>query len=146
ADLPTTRPATPARVDDIDIPGLRAHRDAAHQHAQQLADAILTGGGGPAERAAAAELTQLHQQLVDQRPYQQALAAAHTRWVHAEDTAELHRQLLTQLEAAITAATERGEHDAADRYQQHHNQASAQTERVDTAVRTARARLEQARA
>lgn len=146
ADLPTTRPATPARVDDIDIPGLRAHRDAAHQHAQQLADAILTGGGGPAERAAAAELTQLHQQLVDQRPYQQALAAAHTRWVHAEDTAELHRQLLTQLEAAITAATERGEHDAADRYQQHHNQASAQTERVDTAVRTARARLDEARA
>ncbi|WP_204903611.1 hypothetical protein [Mycobacterium riyadhense] len=66
--------------------------------------------------------------------------------MHAEDTAELHRQLLTQLEAAITAATERGEHDAADRYQQHHNQASAQTERVDTAVRTARARLDEARA
>ncbi|WP_459758551.1 hypothetical protein, partial [Mycobacterium riyadhense] len=47
ADLPTTRPATPPRLDDIDIPRLRAHRDAAHQHAQQLADAILTGGAGP---------------------------------------------------------------------------------------------------
>ncbi|WP_269779757.1 MobF family relaxase [Mycobacterium intracellulare] len=146
ADLPTTRPATPASVDDIDIPALRARRDAAHQHAHQLAETILTGAGGPAERAAAAELAQLHQQLVHQRPYQQALAAAHARWVHAEDTAELHRQLLTQLEAAITAATERGEHDTAERYQQHHGQASQQTQRVDTAVRTARERLDAARA
>ncbi len=146
ADLPTVRPAAPARVDDIDIPALRARRDTAHRQAQQLSAAILTGGGGPAEHAAAAELAQLHRRLLEQRPYQQALASAHARWVHAEDTAELHRQLLTQLAAAITAATERGEHDAAGRYQQHHTQVSEQTDRVDTAVRTARNRLDTARA
>ena len=145
-DLPTVRPAAPARVDDIDIPALRARRDAAHQHAQQLAAAILTGGGGPAEHAATAELAELHRRLLEQRPYQQALASAHARWVHAEDTAELHRQLLTQLSAAITAATERGEHDAAARYHQHHTQVSEQTQRVDAAVRTARDRLDSARA
>ncbi|WP_373123000.1 MobF family relaxase, partial [Mycobacterium marinum] len=145
-DLPTVRPAAPARVDDIDIPALRARRDAAHHDARQLADAILTGGGGSAERAVAADLADLHQRMVEQRPYQQALAHAHARWVHAEDTAELHGQLLTQLAAAIAAATERGEHDDATRYQQHHTLASQQTDRVDTAVRTTRSRLETARA
>lgn len=145
-DLPTVRPAAPARVDDIDIPALRARRDSAHRHAHQLADAILTDGGGPAEHAATAELAELHRRLGEQRPYQQALAAAHDRWVHAEDTAELHRQLLTQLSAAITAATEHGEHDAATRYRQHHTQVSEQTQRVDTAVSTTRDRLEGARA
>ena len=145
-DLPTVRPAAPARVDDIDIPALRARRDAAHHHVHQLADAILAGGGGPAEHAAAAELAELHRRLGDQRRNQQALASAHARWVHAEDTAELHRQLLTQLAAAIAAATQRGEHDAAGRYRQHHTQVSEQTDRVDAAVRTARDRLEGARA
>lgn len=144
-DLPTVRPHTPARVDNIDIPAMRARRDAAHQRTRQLTEAILSGGGGPAEHAAAAELAHLHRRLVEQRPYQQALAQAHARWIHAEDTAELHRQLLTQLSAAITAAAERGEQDAATRYQQHHAQVSAQTERVDAAVRTARVRLEGAR-
>jgi hypothetical protein len=145
ADLPTTRPAAPARVDDVDIPALRARRDAAHQHAQQLAAAILTGGGGPAEHAATAELAELRRHLLEQRPHQQALVQAHAGWVHAEDTAELHRQLLTQLSAAITAATARGEHDTAARYRQHHTQVSEQTQRVDTAVRTARTRLDAAR-
>ncbi|OSC21598.1 exonuclease V subunit alpha, partial [Mycobacterium vulneris] len=136
----------PPRAADNDIPALRARRDAAHHRACQLADAILTGGGGPAEQAAAAELAELYQRLVEQRPYQQALAQAHARWVHAEDTAELHHQLLTQLAAAITAATERGEHDAAARYQQHHAQVNEQTDRVAAAVHTARERLEVARA
>ncbi|WP_204806028.1 MobF family relaxase [Mycobacterium riyadhense] len=144
-DLPTQRPAAPARIDHIDIPALRAARDDAHRHAHQLAAAILTGGGGPAELAAAAELAELHQRLVEQRPYQQAVANAHGRWVHAEDTAELHSQLLTELAAAITAATERGDHDATARYQQHHTLVSEQTDRVDAAVRTARDRLEAAR-
>lgn len=144
-DLPTMRPAAGARVDDIDIPALRARRAAAHQHARQLADAILTGGGGPAELAAATELAELHQQLVAQRPYQQALASAHSRWIHTEDTAELHHQLLTQLDAAIGAATERGDHDAAARYQHHHAQVSEQTERVVAAVHAARDRLDTAR-
>ena len=144
-DLPTVRPAVPARVDDIDIPALRARRDAAHRNARQLAEAILRGGGGPAELAAATELAGLHQRLLQQRPYQQALVHAHARWVHAEDTAELHRQLLTQLAAATTAATERGDHDACARYQQHHIQISEQTDRVDTAVRATRDRLDAAR-
>lgn len=144
-DLPAERPAAPARVDDIDIPALRARRDTAHHHARQLAEAILRGGGGPAELAAATELAELHHRLVEQHPYQQALARAHARWVHVEDTAELHRQLLTQLAAAIAAATERGDYDAAARYGQHHTQISEQTDRVDTAVRTARDRLDAAR-
>ena len=144
-DLPTVRPAAPARVDDIDIAALRAQRDAAHRHARQLADAILRGGGGPAELAAAPELAELHQRHLAQRPYHQALASAHDRWIHAEDTAELHRQLLTQLGAAIATATERGDHDAAGRYQHHHAQVREQTELVDAAVQTARERLDAAR-
>lgn len=144
-DLPTVRPATPARVDDIDIPALRARRDAAHRHARQLAAAILTGGGGPAERAAAAQLAELHQRLVEQRPYQQALAQAHGRWIHAEDTAELHHRMLTQLDAAIAAATERGDPQAVDRYQHHHATFNEQTHLVDAAVRIAREHLDAAR-
>ena len=117
ADLPLHRPTPTRRGDDIDIPALRARRDAAHQHAQQLADAILGGGGGPAEKAAAADLADLHRQLHEQRPYQHALAHAHELWVHAEDTAELHHQLLDQLTATITTARARGDHQDAARYQ-----------------------------
>lgn len=145
-DLPRRRAATPAFVDDIDIPALRARRDAAGQHAQQLADAILRTGGGPAEHAAGPELADLHRRLHQQRPYQQALARAHTLWVHAEDTAELHQQLLDQLSAAVTAADTRGDHQAAARYQQHRDQVTEQTQRIDTAVHTARSRLDAARA
>ncbi|OBH30402.1 MobF family relaxase [Mycobacterium sp. E1319] len=144
-DLPTVRPATAARVDDIDIPALRARRDAAAQHARELAAAILTGGGGPAERASAAELAELHHRLVAQRPYQQALARAHGRWIHAEDTAELHHRMLTQLDAAITAATQRGDQQAAARYQHHHATFNEQTPLVDAAVRIARDGLDAAR-
>jgi hypothetical protein len=67
ADLPR-HPAAAGLVDDIDIPGLRARRDAAQHHAQQLADAILRVGGGPAEQAAAPELADLHRRLHEQRP------------------------------------------------------------------------------
>ncbi|WP_196760410.1 hypothetical protein, partial [Mycobacterium avium] len=140
---------TEAQLHACRAEAVRADTDtlnAARRHARQLADAILRGGGGPAERAAATELAELHRRLVEQRPYQKALAHAHARWVHAEDTAELHRQLLTQLDAAITAATERSDHAAATRYQQHHSQVSQQTERVDAAVRTTRGRLHGARA
>ena len=143
-DLPPHRP-TPTQRDDIDIPALRARRDAAHQHAQQLADAILRGGGGPAEQAAADELAELHRRLYEQRPYQHALARAHTLWAHAEDTAELHHQLLDQLAATITAARRRGDHQAAAHYQEHRDHIAQQTHRVDTAVHTARARLDTAR-
>ena len=66
--------------------------------------------------------------------------------MHAEDTAELHHQLLEELSAAVTAATSRGDHHAADRYQQHRDQVTEQTQRIDTAVHTARTRLDTARA
>jgi conjugative relaxase-like TrwC/TraI family protein len=145
ADLSPHRP-TNQDVEDIDIPGLRARSAAAHRHAQQLADAILRGGGGPAEQATADELADLHRRLHEQRPYQDALAHAHKLWVHAESTAELHHKLLAQLAAAITAARNRGDQQAADRYQQHHDQVAHQSERVDNAVRSARERLDNARA
>ncbi|MGO9349428.1 MAG: MobF family relaxase [Mycobacterium sp.] len=145
-DLPRHRVAAPGLADDIDIPALRARRDAAQHHAQQLADAILNAAGGPAEQAAGPELADLHRRLHEQRPYQHALARAHTLWVHAEDTAELHHQLLDQLSAAVTAANNRVDHQAATRYQQHRDQVTEQTQRINTAVHTARTRLDTARA
>jgi hypothetical protein len=145
ADLPLHRPTPTQRGDDIDIPALRARRDAAHQHAQQLADAILSAAGGPAEHAAAAELAELHRRLHEQRPYQHALARAHALWVHAEDTAELHHQLLNQLAATITAARHRGDHQAAALYQEHRDHIAEQTQRIHTAIHTARTRLDTAR-
>jgi hypothetical protein len=145
-DLPLHRPTPTHRGVDIDIPALRVRRDAAHRHAQQLAAAILGGGGGPAEKAAAADLAQLHRRVHEQRPHQRALAHAHALWVHAEDTAELHHLLLDQLAATITASRQRGDHDDADRYQRHRDRIAEQTNRVDAAVHTARARLDTARA
>jgi conjugative relaxase-like TrwC/TraI family protein len=145
-DLPQHRLTPTQRGVDLDIPALRARRDEAHQHAHQLADAILRGGGGPAEQAAADELADLHRRHHEQRPYQHALARAHTLWVHAEDTAELHHQLLDQLAATITAARGRGDHQDAVRYQEHRDHIGQQTNRIDTAMRTARAHLDTARA
>jgi hypothetical protein len=145
-DLPLHRPTPTQRGADIDIPALRARRDAAHRHEQQLAQAILGGGGGPAEKAAADELAELHHRLHEQRPYQRALAHAHALWVHAEDTAELHHQLLDQLTATITAARQRGDHQDTDRYQHHRDHIAQQTPRIDTAVHTARDHLDAARA
>ena len=102
--------------------------------------------GGPAEQAAGPELADLHRRLHEQRPYQHALARAHTLWVHAEDTAELHHQLLDQLSAAVTAANNRVDQQAATRYQQHRDQVTEQTQRINTAAHTARTRLDAARA
>jgi conjugative relaxase-like TrwC/TraI family protein len=144
-DLSLHRPSPAQRGDNIDIPALRARRDAAHQHAQQLADAI-NDGRGPAQQAASDELAELHRRLDNQRPYQHALAHAHTQWVHAEDTADLHHQLLDQLAANIARASHRGDHQATARYQQHHDQIAQQTHRIDTAMNTARTRLDTARA
>ena len=146
ADLPLHRPTPSQPGDHTDIAALRVRRDAARQHAQQLADAVLRGGGGPAERAAARDLADLHRRLSEQRPYQRSLARAHALWVHAEDSAELHHQLLEQLTATITAARACGDHHHADQYQQHRGRIAHQTPRIDTAVRTARTRLDTARA
>lgn len=145
ADLPLHRPTPTERGDAIDIPALRARRDAARQRAQQLQDAILRGPGGPAEQAAASDLTELRRRHNEQRPHHQALARAHADWVRAEDTAELHHQLLNQLAANITAAEQRGDTEAAARYQNHRDQIAQQTPRIDTAIQTARTRLDDAR-
>jgi conjugative relaxase-like TrwC/TraI family protein len=138
ADLPSQRPATlPARA-SANIVALRARRNTAHRLARQLAAEILGGGGGPAERAAAAQLADLHRQLSEQRPHQHAVARAHAAWVQAEDTAELHRQLLTQLTAAATAAAGRGDHSAAADFTNQHRQLTENTPHVQAAADAAR--------
>ncbi|MEG7364303.1 hypothetical protein V5264_32000, partial [Pseudomonas citronellolis] len=121
-DLPHHRPPGAARAEHTDIPALRADRDAAYRHLRQLEKAILGGAGGPAEHAAAAELGDLRRRHHQQRPLHQALAHAHTRWVHAEDAAALHATLLDQLDAVITAATGRADDSAAARYRAHREQ------------------------
>lgn len=144
-DLPHHRPAAVERADTTNIPALRARRDAAYRQACLLEQAILGGAGGPAELAATDELAALRERHHQQRPLQHALAHAHTRWVHAEDTTALHQQLLDQLDAAITAAHHRGDADAATRYQFHRDQVTQQTQRINVALHTARTRLEDAR-
>ncbi|WP_155768953.1 AAA family ATPase, partial [Mycobacterium asiaticum] len=144
-DLPRHRPHTTGPVEDIDIGALRTRRDAATQRVQELQEAILGGCGGPAERAAATELAELHRRHQQQRPLQHALARAHHLWVHAEDTATLHASLLTRLEAAITAATARRDDKAAARFQQHHDDVTRQGPQIDAAVQAARTRLDTAR-
>lgn len=144
-DLPHHRSLAAERADNADIPALRARRDAAHRRVRLLEKAILAGGGGPAEHAAADELADLRRRHHQQRPLQHTLAHAHTRWVHSEDTTALHRQLLDQLDAAITAATSRGDAGAAARYHSHREQVAQQTERIAAALHTARTRIEDAR-
>ncbi|GLB85603.1 MULTISPECIES: MobF family relaxase [Mycobacterium] len=144
-DLPHHRPLRAELAENTDIPALRARRDAAYRHLRQLEKAILGGGGGPAEHAAAAELADLRRRHHQQRPLHQALAHAHTRWVHAEDAAALHATLLDQLDAAITAATRRADHGAAARYRAHRDQVTGNTERITVALHTARTRLDDTR-
>ncbi len=144
-DLPHHRPLAAARAENTDIPALRADRDAAYRHLRQLEKTILGGAGGPAEHAAAAELADLRQRHEQQRPLHEALAQAHTRWVHAEDAAALHATLLDQLDAAITAATGRADDAAVARYRAHRDQVTGNTERINAALHTARARLDKAR-
>jgi conjugative relaxase-like TrwC/TraI family protein len=144
-DLPHHRPPAAERPENTDILALRARRDAAHRQVRLLEKAILGGAGGPAEHAAAAGLGALLERHHQQRPLQHALADAHTRWVHAEDTAALHQQLLDQLDAAITAAHHRNDAGAAARYRSHREQVAQQTERIEVALHTARTRLQDAR-
>ncbi|MDP7739524.1 MobF family relaxase [Mycobacterium paragordonae] len=144
-DLPHHRPPGAARAEHTDIPALRARRDTAYRRVRELEKAILGGGGGPAEHAAAAELAELRRRHHQQRPLHEALAHAHTRWVHAEDAAALHATLLDQLDAVITAATGRADDGTAARYRAHRDQVTGNTERITVALHTARARLDDAR-
>ncbi|KAA1250181.1 relaxase domain-containing protein [Mycobacterium simiae] len=145
-DLARHRPTPTQHEADVDIPALRARRDAARRHVHRLEAAILRGTGGPAEHAAAAELAEMHRRHHQQRPLQRALARAHARWVHAEDTAELHHRLLDQIAATATAAARLGDHPAAARYRKHRDHVAQQSDRIDAAVRHARERLDAARA
>jgi TrwC relaxase/AAA domain len=141
-DLSTQRPIP----EDLDIPTLRAAHDAAETRAAQLADAILQGGGGPAERAAGPELAALHRRHQAQRPYLRDLAEAHSEWVRAEDHAELHGMRLDNLAAGIAAALESGDTAAAEDCQQQRDELVAKAERIATKLTTSRAALDIARA
>ncbi|MFQ2879402.1 MobF family relaxase [Mycobacterium sp. MS3] len=139
SDLSTQRPAVIAPFGDIDIPDLRARRDAAQHRAQQI---LLSGG--PAEHALTDRLAELRCIQEHQRPFQHALAHAHKLWVDAEDTASLHNLLLTQVQASITAAHSRGNTDEAQRFQQHYDDFNQRTPHVRAAVEQARHRLNNA--
>jgi len=131
---------------DVDIPALRARRDDAHRHLNELVDAIRRGPGGPAEQAAVAELAELRRRQDEQRAHHEALAQAHTDWVRAEDMAAWHRQLIGNLDTQITAARERGDSLAVEQLQQHRGEAIEQTDRTTGSVATAWTHLSEARA
>ena len=146
-DLLRHRPSpTPLPGVDVDIVDLRARRDAACQRAENLARAILHGGGGPAEQAAATELAELHRRHHHQRHHQHHLAHAHADWIAAEHTAEIHRNLLDHLTAQCDAAAQRGDHHLADIYASYYKELSQHTTDIDTAIIAARQRLAAARA
>jgi len=143
-DLPRHRPSPSAPGVDADIATLRAQRAAAHQHAAQLAQAILRGHG-PAEVAAAAELAELHERHQQQRHHQHDLAHAHGDWVSAEHTAEIHRALLDQLATQISAAHDAGDADLAATYLSY-DELTQHTTDIDSAVTRTRQTLDAARA
>ena len=144
-DLPRRRPTPRPPSVDADIAALRAHRDGAHQHAAQLAQAILVGGG-PAEAAAASDLAELHERHQQQRHHQHDLAHAHGDWVSAEHTAEIHRALLDHLAAQINDAELAGDADLAATYSGHRDELGQHTTDIDAAVGATRHRLDTARA
>lgn len=117
----TYRPTDPPPR-TIDIPALRARRDAAHAHAAALQQAILIGAGGPATRAAAAHLADLYDRHHAQRPYLAAAAHAHADWLNAEANAEAHHHMLTLLHTLAREADSTGEADLAAGYRdrRHH--------------------------
>jgi hypothetical protein len=84
-DPPLPPAALLDRDEDVDIPALRARRDDARRRAEELAELMLRGCGGPAEQAAAVELAELRARQEQQRPYQEALARAHAEWLAADE-------------------------------------------------------------
>ena len=104
---------------DVDVTDLRERRDAARAAVTVLETAIFTGSGGPAERAGAAELAELHRRHAEQRPHLHRLAHAHADWVDAERTYEQHQILLDGLAHQITSAVARGDDTLAGIYRDH---------------------------
>lgn len=141
-DLPAVRPSAAPVL--IDIPALRARRDAARARLAALRQAILSTTGGPAEQAIAADIAALRVQFDDQRAHHHALAHAHAEWVSAVSGAEAHHRLLDRLTAAADEAAGLGD-DAGERsYRDHHAILSAQTTAVDAAAVAADERHQQA--
>lgn len=136
-DLPRHRP-TPSSV-DTDLTDLRRQRDAARRDVATRTDAIFRLGGGPAETAAAAALTELHRRHSEQRPYQHQLAHAHAEWVAAEHRRDTHHSLLGQLANQIAAAHARDDTDLADRFGAHRDELAQHTTAIDAAADHARA-------
>ena len=146
-DLPRYRP-TPSTV-DADLTELRRQRDAARREVAALTDAIFRLGGGPAEAAAAAALTELHRRHSEQRPYQHQLAHAHAEWVAAEHRRDTHHSLLAQLATGIAVARAKNnkkDNDLADRFQAHRDELVQNTTAVDTAAAEARTERDAAHA
>ena len=137
ADLPRHRP-TPSSL-DADLTDLRRRRDAARDEVVTLTDAIFRFGGGPAETAAAVELTELHRRHSEQRRNQHQLAHAHAEWVAAEHGRDTHHSLLGQLAGQIAAAEARADRDLADRFQAHRDELAQHTAAIDAAAVAARA-------
>ena len=106
-DLPRHRPSPRRRASTPTSPPLRAQRDAAHATRCPTGPGDPARRAGPAETAAADELAELHERHQQQRHHQHDLAHAHGDWVSAEHTAEIHRALLDQLAAQISAAERR---------------------------------------
>lgn len=104
---------------DVDVADLRARRDAAQAAVTDLETAIFTGSGGPAERAGAAELAELHRRHAEQRPHLHRLAHAHADWIDAERTYEQHQILLDELAHQIASAAARGDNSLAGIYRDH---------------------------
>jgi hypothetical protein len=115
--LLTERPA-PTPDLDLDITELRARRDAAKARVRDLAEAVLSARGGPAEQAAAAELIALHHRHVAQRPYQADVAHAHADWVTAQAAYEAQQYRMTQLDKLIFRAESENDHDLAQAYRE----------------------------
>ena len=136
-DLPRHRP-TPDSL-DADLTALRRSRDTARAEVAALTAAIFRFGGGPAEAAAAAELTELHRRHSEQRPYQHQLAHAHAEWVAAEHRRDTHRSSLADLANKITAAHARDDRDLADRFEALLGELARHTTAIDDAAVAARA-------
>ena len=115
---------------EVDVADLRARRDAARAAVTDLETAIFTGSGGPAERAGAAELAELHRRHAEQRPHLHRLAHAHADWIDAERTYEQHQILLDELAHQIASAVARGDDTLAGIYRDHQSTLKSHSESI----------------
>ena len=103
-------------LNGAELADIRCRRDAARAAVAALEEAIFTGGGGPAEQAATAELVSLHRRHIEQRPYQHRLAHARTDWMAAEHTHDQHHRMLDHLDKQTETAQSLGDEALAGIY------------------------------